>query len=127
PGDIVMRIDEATGPAGSTSDERYTLESRDGAVVVSAPAYAGVVRGVATLGQLLSPTSTGGFVVPPVRVVDAPRYPWRGLSLDVARHFFGVDDIKRVIALMTRYKLNVLHLHLSDDQGWRLEIPSRPE
>ena len=126
-GDIVLRVDGASGPAGSTSDERYTLESRDGSVVVTAPTHAGVVRGVATLGQLLTLTPTGGFVVPPVRVVDAPRYPWRGLSIDVARHFFGIDDLKRVIALMTRYKLNVLHLHLSDDQGWRLEIPSRPE
>ena len=126
PGDIVLRLDPAAGPAGESSEERYTLESRGGAVVLAAPSTDGLQRAMATLGQLLEPTATGGFRVPAVRVVDAPRYPWRGLSLDVARHFFGVDDVKRVMGLMARYKFNVLHLHLSDDQGWRIEIPSRP-
>ena len=126
-GEIALRLDPGAGPAGSESDERYTLESRGGAVLLAAATVTGLVRAMATLGQLLAPTATGGgYLVPAVRVLDAPRYPWRGLSLDVARHFFGVDDVKRVLSLMTRYKLNVLHLHLSDDQGWRLQIPSRP-
>ncbi len=126
PGDIVLRLDPGAGPAGSDSEERYTLECSGGAAVLAAPTVTGILRAMATLGQLLAPTATGGYLVPAVRVVDAPRYPWRGLSLDVARHFFGLDDVKRVVSLMTRYKLNVLHLHLSDDQGWRLQIPSRP-
>lgn len=126
-GDIVLRLDPTAGPVGSDSDERYTLECSEGAVVLAAPTGAGIMRAVATLGQLVSPTATGGFLVPPVRVTDAPRYPWRGLSVDIARHFFGMDDLKRIISLMARYKLNVLHLHLTDDQGWRIEIPSRPD
>ena len=57
---------------------------------------------------------------------SAPRFEWRGVMLDVARHFFGVDDVKRFIDLLALYKLNRLHLHLTDDQGWRIEIRSRP-
>ena len=126
PGDIVLRIDPTAGPAGSTSEERYTLESREDAILLAAPGLDGLHRAIATFGQLLESTQTGGYRVPAVRVLDEPRYSWRGLSLDVARHFFGVDEVKRVISLMARHKLNVLHLHLSDDQGWRIEIPSRP-
>jgi hexosaminidase len=62
-----------------------------------------------------------------VHVEDEPVHGWRGLSVDVARHFFGPDDLRVVVDLMAAYKLNVLHLHLSDDQGWRLDLPSRPE
>ena len=61
-----------------------------------------------------------------MRIEDAPRYAWRGLSVDVARHFVPVRDLKVVIGLMAHYKLNVLHLHLTDDQGWRLHVRSRP-
>ena len=69
----------------------------------------------------------GGVLrVPAVRIEDAPRYQWRGLSVDVARHFVPVRDLKVVIGLMAHYKLNVLHLHLTDDQGWRLHVRSRP-
>lgn len=126
PGDLVLRIDESAGPEGATSTERYTFDSRDGVVEIVAASVDGLVRGMATLGQLLEPV-VGGYSAPAARVVDAPRFAWRGLSLDVARHFFGVEDVKRVLQLMARLKLNVLHLHLTDDQGWRLEIPSRPE
>jgi len=58
---------------------------------------------------------------------SAPRFEWRGVMLDVARHFFGADDVKRFIDLIALYKLNRLHLHLTDDQGWRIEIRSRPQ
>ena len=61
-----------------------------------------------------------------VRIADGPRFAWRGAMLDVARHFFDVDDVKRYIDLMALHKLNRLHLHLSDDQGWRIEIKSWP-
>jgi hexosaminidase len=64
--------------------------------------------------------------LPRVRIEDSPRYGWRGLSLDVARHFFGPEEIRRVIDLLAFHKLNRLHLHLTDDQGWRLEIQSWP-
>ncbi len=81
---------------------------------------AGRARGLATLRQL-------GPVVPGLLIEDAPRYAWRGVMLDVARHFFGVDDVLRFIDLAALYKLNVLHLHLTDDQGWRLAIDAWPE
>jgi hexosaminidase len=78
-----------------------------------------------TLLQLLataSPTSAGEVSLPAARVLDAPRYAWRGLSLDVARTSFTTDEIRRMIDLLALYKLNVLHLHLTDDQSWRLPV-----
>ena len=65
-------------------------------------------------------------VAAPGRIVDAPRFAWRGAMLDVARHFMPVPVVQRYIDLMALYKLNRLHLHLSDDQGWRIEIASWP-
>jgi len=103
------------GPA-----ESYQLVVEDGGVAFSAADEAGRARGLATLRQL-------GPVIAPVVIEDAPRYGWRGVMLDVSRHFFGVDDVLRLIDLAALYKLNVLHLHLTDDQGWRLPISSWPE
>src|SRR5262249_33567851 len=62
------------------------------------------------------------ILVPATRILDAPRYAWRGLSLDLARMFFTLDEVQRVIDLLALYKLNVLHLHLTDDQSWRLPV-----
>jgi hexosaminidase len=110
-------------PACERSDgppESYRLEVSSGGVVFAAADDAGRARGLATLRQL-------GPVVPGLVIEDAPRYAWRGLMLDVARHFFGVDDVLRLIDLAALYKLNVLHLHLTDDQGWRLAIDAWPE
>jgi hexosaminidase len=67
------------------------------------------------------------WTLPAVHIVDAPRYPWRGAMFDVARHFFRVEDVERYIDLLALHKMNRLHLHLADDQGWRLEIKKRPE
>lgn len=110
-------------------DERYTLTVTSARVVIEASTRTGLVRGLSTLRQLLRPVGVGPdrrLVAPAVRIEDAPRYRWRGLSVDVARHFFDVRELKVLVTLLTRYKLNVLHLHLTDDQGWRLEVPSRP-
>ena len=68
----------------------------------------------------------GNWVIPVVRIEDRPRFAWRGAMLDVARHFFTVDDLKRYVDLVSLLKINRLHLHLSDDQGWRVEIKSWP-
>ena len=65
--------------------------------------------------------------IPEISIFDEPRYPYRGMHIDIARNFHGVEDIKRIINAMAMYKLNTLHLHLSDDEGWRLDIPSIPE
>jgi len=93
---------------------------------------AGLFYGVQTLRQLLpaaveySAAFPRPMRLPAARVVDAPRFAWRGAMLDVARHFIEAAEVKRFVDLMALYKLNRLHLHLSDDQGWRLEIRSRP-
>ncbi|MDA0180654.1 family 20 glycosylhydrolase [Solirubrobacter phytolaccae] len=99
--------------------ESYWIEIGASGVTFGAADAAGEARGRATLLQL-GETST------PLRIEDAPRYGWRGLMLDVARHFFGVEDVLRLIDFAALYKLNVLHLHLTDDQGWRIEIPGWP-
>lgn len=108
------------------SDEAYRVDVTPHRVDLAARTPAGLVRAVVTLRQLVGEAGGGSLTVAPVRVEDHPRYVWRGLSLDVARHFFTVDDVKSVIGLLAHYKLNVLHLHLTDDQGWRVHVPSRP-
>jgi hexosaminidase len=75
---------------------------------------------------MFPPRPEGVILLPAVKIRDIPRFAWRGAMLDVARHFFGVEDVKRYIDLISRYKINRLHLHLSDDQGWRIEIKSWP-
>ena len=144
PGEPSVTIELAAGdefralpaPAGvspvghGATDERYSLLIDAGQVVVQAVEPAGVARGLTTLIQLMAitpPASTGEICVPGARILDAPRYAWRGLSLDVARTFFTVGEIRRVIDLLELYKLNVLHLHLTDDQSWRLPMGGRPE
>lgn len=126
---VVLVLDPAAGPEGSRSPERYTLTVTADGATVGAPERAGLLHGVRTLRQLVNARrgEAGGPVEAGAVVVrDAPRYPWRGLSLDVVRHWFGPADLRAVVDLVGSYKMNRLHLHLSDDQGWRLEIPSRP-
>ncbi len=132
-------LDELPAPAGlapaggDPADERYALVIDAGRVVLRAAEPAGAGRGLTTLIQLaatatatapaLAPAAGPGEVrVPAARILDAPRYAWRGLSLDVARTFFTVEEIRRVIDLLEFYKLSVLHLHLTDDQAWRLPM-----
>lgn len=121
PGDVALLL-----VPGQYSGEQYRVDVASDRVEIAAGTAEGLVRGLATLHQLLRPHE-GSFAAWPVHVADEPAYGWRGLSVDVARHFFGVDDLRVVVDLMTSYKLNVLHLHLSDDQGWRLAVPSRPD
>ncbi|MBE1874617.1 family 20 glycosylhydrolase [Myceligenerans pegani] len=126
---LELRVDEAAGPETSSHPERYTLTVTAGGVVVAAPARSGLLHGLRTLAQIAGAAQAAGHPgeVTAVVVHDAPRYGWRGLSLDIARHFFGPDDLRAVVDLLGRYKMNRLGLHLTDDQGWRLEIPSRPD
>lgn len=97
----------------------------DGATVTGAD-RAGLRYGIFTLVQLARRAGEG-WELPAVAIQDAPRFGYRGVMLDTARHFFDVATVKRVIDRAARLKLNVLHLHLTDDQGWRIEIESRPE
>lgn len=108
--------------------EGYLLTVTPEFVKIEAETPAGIFYGTQTLLQLLPPVVEGGSAgIPAVTITDRPRFAHRGAMLDVARHFFGVEDVKRVIDLMAGYKLNRLHLHLSDDQGWRIEIQSWPD
>lgn len=112
--------------------EGYGLRVSPEAITLRAPAMAGLYYGVQTLRQLLPASIEYRAALPhplwvPVgHVTDQPRFAWRGAMLDVARHFRTVDEVKRYLDLMALYKLNRLHLHLSDDQGWRIEIKSWP-
>ena len=122
-----------TGVASaSLGAEGYELVITPSRVEVSAASPAGLFYGVQTVRQLLPPLVeyTAAYPRPlflPVgRISDAPRFGWRGAMLDVARHFLPADDVKRFVDLMALYKLNRLHIHLSDDQGWRIEIPGWP-
>lgn len=109
--------------------EGYYLRIAADGILVEALQPAGLFYAVQTLRQLLPPPGQegAGVELPAGEIIDHPRFGWRGTMLDVARHFFAVDDVKRYIDLLAQYKLNVLHLHLSDDQGWRIEIKSWPQ
>ncbi|MGB2572536.1 beta-N-acetylhexosaminidase [Micromonospora citrea] len=122
----------ASAPADDLGDEGYRLDVTSAAVRITARTATGLFHGVQTLRQLLpaaveSPTPVDArWVVPGGVIVDRPRFAYRGAMLDVARHFFPVADVLRVIDHLARYKLNHLHLHLTDDQGWRIAIDSWP-
>lgn len=116
--------------AGGPEDYELTIAPRG--VTLSASQPAGLFYGVQTIRQLLPDAIEYEAVrprpisLPAGRIVDAPRFAWRGAMLDVSRHFFGVEDVQRYIDLLAMLKMNRLHLHLSDDQGWRIEIKSWP-
>jgi len=128
-GVLPLRLD--VGPvAGQASPEAYTLvvDPVQGVRIVGA-SPAGVFYGLQSLRSLLppaGPTPRAGLVVPAIRVVDAPRFGYRGFMLDVARNFHPKPVVLRTLDLLARYKLNVFHLHLTDDEGWRIELPSLP-
>jgi hexosaminidase len=112
--------------------EGYKLTVDRKRVILTANTVEGVFRGVQTLRQLLpavpdSSSAGGSWIIPGGTITDYPEYAYRGAMLDVARHFFSVEDVKHFIDMLAAYKMNVLHLHLTDDQGWRIEIKSWPE
>ena len=115
-------------------EEGYELSVTHDSARVVANRPAGLFHGVQTIRQLLPPEIESDMGVnrvdwslPAVTIVDQPRFAWRGAMLDVSRHFFTVREVEQYIDLLALYKLNVLHLHLSDDQGWRIQIDSRPK
>ncbi|GAA2010740.1 family 20 glycosylhydrolase [Microbacterium ulmi] len=108
-------------------DERHALSITADGIEVWGPTPEAVHRGLTTLRQLVATQLRGATAeLAAARLVDGPRFAWRGLSLDVVRTFHDVDTVQRVIDMCALYKLNVLHLHLTDDQGWRIEVPARP-
>ncbi|MCV2393756.1 beta-N-acetylhexosaminidase [Actinotalea sp. M2MS4P-6] len=110
-------------------DEAYTLTVDDAGVLATASGTTGLRHATTALLQLAEASATHGAAItlPGVRVEDAPRYPWRGFMLDVARHFQDVPTVLAVLEVMADLRLNRLHLHLSDDQGWRVALESHPE
>jgi hexosaminidase len=107
-------------------EESYELSVTNSGASLSAPNPLGIIRGLQTVLQLVRITSTG-FAIPVVTIKDQPRFPWRGLMIDVSRHFFGVDVIERNLDAMAAVKMNVFHWHLSDDQGFRVESKKFPK
>ncbi len=105
----------------------YSLDISKKGVNISAQSATGLLYGVQSLRQLLPITDVAKITLPYLEVDDYPRFKWRGLHLDVSRHFFSVADVKRFLDLMAMYKLNVFHWHLTDDQGWRVEIKKYPK
>src|SRR5512133_2276211 len=129
--DFILQLDQVA----DLGEEGYELTISSEAVRLSASRPAGLFYAIQTLLQLIPPGSSGDISpsavlrtsLPAVTIRDTPRFGSRGAMLDVARHFFGVEDVKRFIDLIAHYKMNRLHLHLSDDQGWRIEIKSWPK
>ena len=108
--------------------EAYLLDISPEGITITAPAEAGILMAAKTLVQVVqfSGNTDRGIFLPAGTITDQPRFAYRGYMLDVARTFFGVDTVKQVIDRIAPYKINHLHLHLSDDQGWRIEIKSWP-
>lgn len=113
--------------------ESYQLYIKKDSIFLNAGTAAGAFRGIQTLRQLIPEKSNDTLAeysiwpIPSGKILDAPTFEYRGAMLDVSRHFFSVDEVKKYMDLLAYYKYNVLHLHLSDDQGWRIEIKSWPK
>ena len=108
-------------------NESYVLESRRKGIRITAYSPAGLFYGLMSLEQLALTGPEGGSVrIPSVRIEDTPRFKWRGMHLDVGRHFMTIDEVKKYIDYLALYKFNHFHWHLTEDQGWRIEIKKYP-
>ncbi len=129
---IVLALNAKVDP--KIGDEGYALSVTSRKVSINANKPAGLLYGVQTFLQLLPPQIESdkleknvSWQVPQIEIVDYPRVEWRGLMLDVSRHFFTVDEVKQYIDNMVKYKYNMFHWHLTDDEGWRIEIKGLPK
>lgn len=133
-GDLVLRYSTAPAegsaptlgrdPRVNSESEAYEFSVRNDSLVLDAASEEAAFRALLTLAAAVD--SSGGDL-PLFEAVDSPRFAWRGLSLDVVRHWFSVDEVEQVIDLLAVLKMNVLHLHLSDTQAWRIEVPGYPQ
>lgn len=119
---IVLRLGLQT-----KNPEAYLLEVNEDQVTITGSSAAGVFYGIQTLRKSLPVAKDAQVVLPPVRVNDAPRFAYRGMMLDVCRHFFSLDSVKRYIDMLALHNINRFHWHLTDDQGWRIEIKKYPQ
>lgn len=126
----IHRPSEVTFVQKEMESEAYRLDISDEEITITAAGNYGYYWGLVTLQQVVelgADSTRQGWVIPTGTIVDAPSYGYRGMMLDISRHYFGPDEIKLIIDEITRYKINRLHLHLADDQGWRIEIKSWPK
>lgn len=122
-GNIELRVDAKA----VTRPEGYNLQVTGKGIVITGHDPAGTFYGLQTLQQLLQKDKNGQISVPLVNINDYPRFSYRGMHLDVSRHFFPVSSIKKWIDILALYKINTFHWHLTDDQGWRIEIKQFPK
>jgi hexosaminidase len=114
-------------------EEGYNLIVEEKKITIKANTETGIFYGIQTLLQLIPAEAIGSkqqqksYRIPTIEIIDYPRFPWRGAMLDVSRHFFTKEEVKTHIDQLSHYKFNTLHLHLTDDQGWRIEIKSLPK
>lgn len=132
-GNIVIKTTSApVYDEANFTNEVYSLSTNDGKIVIEAQNYVGAIRAIQTLRQILPPEiyspsqQNVEWIVPGVVINDAPSYRWRGLHFDTVRHFFTIDEVKRFIELAAQHKFNMFHWHITDDQGWRIEIKKYP-
>ncbi len=122
-GTIVLQFNSSS----ITKDEMYLLEVQNQQIIIKAKSVKGIVNGIQTLLQLLPLQRSNNIEVAACRITDYPRFAYRGMHLDVVRHFFPVSYIKKYIDYLTFHKFNTFHWHLTDDQGWRIEMLSYPK
>lgn len=121
-------VKDETLPTEEQLGEGYVLSVKPGKVQITAPTSSGLYYGIQSLIQLIEQYHIDGASaeIPALCVTDYPQYSWRGFMLDVSRHFYSVQEIKKLLDVMSRYKLNIFHWHLTDDHGWRLQIKRYP-
>ena len=124
--DMYFQLKDTGGKPGS-----YRLQSTPEYIQIEASDYSGIISAITTIRQLLPAAievqgEKQTYSIPVVQIEDVPRFEWRGFMLDASRHFWNKDEVKHVLDLMSLYKLNKFHWHLSDDQGWRIEIEKYP-
>ncbi len=123
-----MEIQLSLTPGDEDAVEgQYHLRISTEGIDIEAPTASGIFYGIQSLLQLIESNSEGRNIVRCQEIIDQPRFGYRGCHLDVARNFFPVEEVKEYLDLMSKYKLNKFHFHLTDDEGWRLEIPGLPE
>ena len=124
---LLIQVEKAGETIPSVrEDESYRLEINEKQARLIAPTVVGALRGMETLLQLLQ-GDRDGYYLPGVTIQDQPRFPWRGLLIDIGRHFEPMEVLKRNIDAMATVKLNVLHWHLTEDQGFRVESKKFPK
>jgi len=126
-GTVAFRLDRNNDTLG---EEGYTIHISDTTVEIAAPKPAGIFHGIQTIRQILIASTLENYnamSLPAGSIEDSPEYSWRGFQLDCSRHFMSLEYVKRTIDLLALHRMNVFHWHLTDDQGWRLEIKRYPE